>query len=171
MEYFTADWHLAHQNILGYCDRPFKSVNEMDAVIMTNCISCLRPGDVLNILGDFAWNKSIAERALEAIKKTGAKVKFVWGGHDRRIKKVVEKYCFETYDLKTITVEKQPIVLCHYALRVWDRSHYGSWHLHGHSHGNLLPEGTFRLDVGVDSRGFGLWSFDLVKEFMERRKI
>ena len=33
----------------------------------------------------------------------------------------------------------QLVVLCHYAMRVWDRSHYGSWHLYGHSHGNLPP--------------------------------
>jgi hypothetical protein len=31
----------------------------------------------------------------------------------------------------------QPIVLCHYAMRVWNRSHHGAWHLYGHSRGNL----------------------------------
>jgi calcineurin-like phosphoesterase family protein len=44
----------------------------------------------------------------------------------------------------------QVIVLCHYAMRVWDRSHYGSWHLHGHSHGKL-PRYERSYDVGVDS--------------------
>jgi len=45
--------------------------------------------------------------------------------------------------------QSQLIVLCHYSLRVWDRSHYGSWHLYGHSHGNLPPLEN-SLDVGVD---------------------
>jgi hypothetical protein len=26
-------------------------------------------------------------------------------------------------------------VLCHYAMRVWNRSHHGAWHLYGHSQG------------------------------------
>lgn len=40
-------------------------------------------------------------------------------------------------------------LLCHYALRVWDRSHDVSWHLCGNSHSNLPPVEN-RLDVGGD---------------------
>lgn len=47
----------------------------------------------------------------------------------------------------------QVIVLCHYALRVWDQSHYGAWHLYGHSHGNLPSQGL-SFDVGIDCHGF-----------------
>ena len=32
---------------------------------------------------------------------------------------------------------EQDIVLCHYAMRVWQKSHYGAWMLYGHSHGTL----------------------------------
>jgi calcineurin-like phosphoesterase family protein len=34
---------------------------------------------------------------------------------------------------------------------VWEKKHYGAWHLYGHSYGNLLLiEGEFSLDIGVD---------------------
>jgi calcineurin-like phosphoesterase family protein len=51
--------------------------------------------------------------------------------------------------------EKYPkvVVLSHFPLEVWDRKHYGSYHLHGHSHGNLPPRGR-RMDVGVDCTDF-----------------
>ena len=39
--------------------------------------------------------------------------------------------------------------LCHFPLEIWDRKHYGAWHLHGHSHGKA-PKMLGRLDVGVD---------------------
>jgi calcineurin-like phosphoesterase family protein len=45
------------------------------------------------------------------------------------------------------------VVLFHYAMRVWNRSHRGAWHLFGHSHGQLQPEGR-SCDVGVDCWDF-----------------
>lgn len=41
--------------------------------------------------------------------------------------------------------------LSHYAHRVWRNSHKGSFHLYGHSHGDLEEEEWGRsMDVGVD---------------------
>jgi calcineurin-like phosphoesterase family protein len=47
---------------------------------------------------------------------------------------------------------KQFIVLCHYGMRVWNKSHHGSWMLYGHSHDSMEHEAWGRsMDVGVDS--------------------
>ena len=48
-----------------------------------------------------------------------------------------------------IKVDGQHIVLLHYGMRVWPRSHHGAIHLYGHSHGNL-PGDNQSVDVGVD---------------------
>ena len=46
----------------------------------------------------------------------------------------------------------QMIVMCHYAMRVWNKSHHGSWCLYGHSHDSMENEAWGRsMDVGVDS--------------------
>lgn len=47
-------------------------------------------------------------------------------------------------------MDGQPLVLCHYAMRVWNRSHHGTLMLYGHSHSNLLGNSQ-SLDVGVDA--------------------
>lgn len=62
----------------------------------------------------------------------------------------------ELPDLDT-GVYPQVIVLCHYALRVWDRSHYGAWRLYGYSHGSLLVLGM-SMDLGVGSHAYRPWS-------------
>jgi calcineurin-like phosphoesterase family protein len=49
------------------------------------------------------------------------------------------------------------IVVCHYALRVWEAWRRGSWHIYGHSHTNLPPHGL-SFDVGVDGHDFRPWS-------------
>ena len=58
-----------------------------------------------------------------------------------------------------------PIVLCHYPFSVWDRKHYGSWHLHAHSHGKHIADG-FIMDVGVDCHDFAPISLENVEAYM-----
>lgn len=58
------------------------------------------------------------------------------------------------------------IVLCQYAMRVWDRSHYGAWHLYGHSHGSL-PGSGLSFDIGVDCNRFRPFSLEEVAEKMK----
>ena len=55
------------------------------------------------------------------------------------------------------------ITLCHYPMAVWDRKHYGAWHLHGHSHGTFeYKNGETAIDVGVDSQEFAPVSLDRI---------
>ncbi len=65
------------------------------------------------------------------------------GNHDKQARKLEAEFAWLA-DLTEVSVHGQPIVLCHYALRVWNRSNRGSWHLYGHSHGRL-PEAPVSL--------------------------
>lgn len=63
------------------------------------------------------------------------------------------------------------IVLLHYAMKVWNASHYGTWHLYGHTHGELPDDETsLSFDVGVDCHNFYPISYDEVKEIMSTKK-
>lgn len=54
--------------------------------------------------------------------------------------------------LSEIRVDKQGIVLCHYAMKVWPHHSRGTWQLYGRSHGNLPDDPlSLSMDVGVDS--------------------
>jgi hypothetical protein len=69
-----------------------------------------------------------------------------------------------------VSIHGQPIVLCHYALRVWNRSNHGSWHLYGHSHGRLLETpNSLSMDVGVDTHDFRPWHYDEIADIMRKK--
>ena len=55
--------------------------------------------------------------------------------------------------LKEIQIDDQSITLFHYAMRVWNKSNYSAWQLHGHSHGGLAPF-RYQYDIGIDSNNF-----------------
>ena len=51
--FWTSDLHFQHVNIIKYCDRPFKSVNRMDEVLINNINMRACENDTLVHLGDF----------------------------------------------------------------------------------------------------------------------
>lgn len=164
--WFTADTHFGHENVIRYCQRPFTSAADMDKQLIENWNQVVSHDDLIYHLGDFTLlGKEPAEVYFQQLN---GKIQIIPGGHDHRW---IGKGTFRSGPGHTVSVlpplhttkfplpdsdQLQLIVLCHYSLRVWDRSHYGSWHLYGHSHGNLPPLDN-SLDVGVDC-----WSYQPV---------
>lgn len=205
--WFTSDTHFGHGNILKYSDRPFlsaedeatrdanggtwhgsphrlshESVRRMDNALIDGINSCVGPNDVLWHLGDFVFARDSdrvhsARAILERIRCRN--VYLVWGNHDKRSTAFGNLFR-EAVELAKIKVRDQRIVLCHYAMAVWDGSHRATWQLYGHSHGSAeevlddrLP-GRRSLDVGVDNayRLLGVYrpfSFDEVGDILRDR--
>lgn len=146
--WFTADHHFGHARIIELAKRPFSSVSEMDEAMIENWNQRVAPGDLVYHVGDFAF----ADHTTYLRRLKGQK-RLILGNHDHsnRVKKAEG---WSTVDsLLHIDVDEIPIVLCHYGLRVWNRSHYGALHFYGHSHGTL-PGDSQSCDVGVDCWDF-----------------
>ena len=63
------------------------------------------------------------------------------------------------------------IILCHYPFKNWDRKHYGSWHLYGHTHQktNEIKEHQHSLYIGVQAFDYEPVSFATVSAAMIQR--
>ena len=58
--WFTSDTHFSHKNIIKYCNRPFDSVEQMDAELIKRWNEVVKPEDVVFHLGDLCFkNKSL----------------------------------------------------------------------------------------------------------------
>jgi calcineurin-like phosphoesterase family protein len=113
-------------------------------------------------LGDFGW-KNFAE----ALEQLNGQIILVKGSHDFN-NEIKHKKIIKVERLINTRIEKQPITLCHYCMKVWHLSHYNSWHLYGHSHGRLKPVGK-AWDVGVDCNNYFPLSWEEIKDIMKNR--
>lgn len=155
MIYFTADTHFGHRNIIKYCERPFENVEQMNKALIDNWNARVTNDDTVYFLGDFCFGSPA-----DYVPRLNGSIVFIKGNHDHKID---APYLFP---LRAVWGgEKKLIVLCHYAMRSWERSHYGSWHLFGHHHGRLPPYGL-SFDVGVDCWNYYPVSLDEVIEKM-----
>jgi calcineurin-like phosphoesterase family protein len=164
---FTADTHFGHSNIIKYCSRPFGSVEEMDETLIENWNKKVNQrGDTVYHLGDFAKAHK-AEDVRRYRERLNGKIILIEGTHDNFDNRS-ECGFTSISPLLTIKHDGVSITLCHYALRVWHKSYFGSWHCFGHSHGRLEPMGK-SWDVGVDNNAFSPISFDELSLIMKNR--
>lgn len=160
--WFTADTHFFHINIIKYCNRPFKSVEEMNEIIIKQWNECVKEEDIIYHLGDFGWKD-----CTNIIKRLNGQKFLICGSHDSEAMRL-KKYWCQIIPLKVIRLYGNWIVLTHCAMRVWEKSHFNSWNLYGHSHGILEPLGK-AWDVGVDTHNFYPYSYEEIVGIMNKR--
>ena len=124
-------------------------------------------------LGDFAY-ETPAKIARIADSLNG-RIHIIKGNHDKSLLQCKNSFEWikDYHELKIADPEvgSRLIVLCHYAMRVWNKSHHGSWHLYGHTHGHLPDEITsLSFDVGVDCHDYYPLSYEDVKRRMKSKK-
>ena len=157
--FFTSDEHYSHANVIKFNDRPFKDVNDMNESLIRNHNSVVGVNDVTIHAGDFTLIKQ-KKRVWDIINKLNGKHIFLKGSHDYWIPR---KGSIQIYEKM---FDNHYIVICHYAMHTWARSHYNSWHLFGHSHGSLNHFGKTH-DVGVDNNDYYPVSMEQIIEIMK----
>jgi calcineurin-like phosphoesterase family protein len=175
--WFTSDTHWGHKNIIKHTERPFGSVRQMDEALVKNWNRVVKKGDIVYHLGDVGHKCSPAYLK-KILDQLNGRIYLIHGNHDRVAMSTQCKGRFESITpLKEAFITdsssrkgRRVIVLCHYAMRVWNMRHWGSWHLYGHSHGKLEEDpGAMAFDVGVDSWDYTPVSYAQVRSKMNQR--
>ena len=144
-------------------------IDAMDKAMIKKWNAVVRPNDVVYHLGDFSFRKRV--ETLEVLHQLNGRIRFIRGNHDGVVKSEVLS-CFEWqkdyYEAKGPDGRK--IILFHFPLEVWNKSHGGAWHLHGHCHGSLRTTRDIkRIDVGVDTNDLKPYSMEDVEAIMAKR--
>lgn len=159
--YFTADLHFGHRAMVTRdWGRPYTSIDEMDEALIANWNTTVGPNDTIFILGDVSFRN--AARTLEIIPDLHGKKHLILGNHDKNL----SHYALSLFDgvaaYHEIKYDGTLLTLCHYPMRSWNQMHYGSWNLHGHSHGNIKDRWRHQVDVGVDCWDYRPVSIDQI---------
>ena len=165
--FFISDTHFGHRSIIRLAQRPFSSVEEMDAALIERWNETVAPGDTVYHLGDFCYRN--ARSLADYRSKLNGGIRLVQGNHDTLSDE--DRAQFETIShIEQIKLDGRELFLCHYPMREWNRCWRGAWHLFGHVHGRLdhAPHG-YSLDVGADAHDFRPWTLEEIASVMDRR--
>lgn len=176
--WLTADLHLGHKRIIEFCKRPFSSVEEMDEMLVKNWNDRVKHDDSVYILGDVSFHRP--QKTLSLLKRLNGMLHLVTGNHDWKglMRSDECRGEFEwTKDVHRLVVQdkdaqrgSQEITLCHFPWLTWNKSHHGTWMLHGHSHGSLPDDSrALRIDVGVDCHNYAPVSYTEIKRLMAKK--
>lgn len=176
-KFFSSDWHHLHKKICEYTDRGLFTDTEHHSQWLVDLInSQTKPGDTVYHLGDmvFSSDPKVIE---DFLGRLHCQVFAIKGNHDSRKtwSKVQSNRLIAFKDYDEIKVEGKDTCLFHFPLAVWHKQHYGSYMLHGHSHGSFQGSGK-SLDVGLDSAynilgEHKLFTEDNITEFMSQRAV
>lgn len=189
--WFTSDPHAYHKNICRGTTawdisnqqgeqrvRDFTTPEEMTEAIVKSWNSIVKPDDELWCLGDwsFAGHPNIKRFRDQLNCKN---IHLIFGNHDQHIEPINSPYreCFSSCQyvknlsfkidsMKSGKYGKTNIFLSHYSHQVWDKSHHGTIHLFGHSHGTLKGIGK-SMDVGVDTNNLYPYHLDEILDKMK----
>ena len=155
---FTSDLHGGHEAIIGYCNRPFVSLDEMHATIVSNWNAKVWDTDTVYIAGDFFLGS--IDDTIAFLKLLKGKKVLIRGNHDwaRNVKAfkqqgypVYKSFALQYGESDRIWVQHRPpredhpdplvkVILCGHVHERWRRR----W----------TPNGTPIINVGVDVWGF-----------------
>ena len=177
--FFTSDTHFNHANIIKFCNRPFKDVEQMNDVMIANWNSVISKDDTVFHLGDFCLGG--AAEWTKILDRLNGKIYLIMGNHD--LKNIRQGFIsrFEHVAMQMrIEIGKKRIYLCHYPFLCFEGSYKDDvWQLFGHVHtrrsnsgidaGRLQYLYPTQYDVGVDNNNFTPVSFGQVKRIIDKQ--
>lgn len=212
--WFCSDPHYNHSSLVRGTSnwedkspcRDFDTLEEHNNKLVNNINNYVKENDILFCLGDWSFGKweDRVKTAREFRDRLNCKnIHLILGNHDNPIKRnegdLQEMFSSVSHYKEILIIDpveeqgvkaiKTDVILSHYAHRIWNKSHHGSYMLYGHSHGTLdemtplianptwIGDNYFiknykTMDVGFDTNPeFRPYSWQDIKRIMERRSV
>ena len=167
--FFTADTHFGHTNIIRFCCRPFKDVDEMNETLIQNWNETVQEDALVFHLGDFCHGGAAEWHNL--LDRLHGRIILILGNHDLKNMRpgYIDRFEHVTQQM-TVIIDGQQVILNHYPFLCYGGSYRDVWQLFGHVHSGPLSKTGLddsrlvhlfpkQYDVGVDNNNFRPVSF------------
>lgn len=169
MTWLTSDLHFGHKNVIGYCNRPFASIEEMNEALIANYNKLVHAGDTVWFLGDIFFCGAIEATAIMK-RLNGTKI-LVKGNHDQNASQMGRMGFSFVCEFAQVRIGKTYVNLSHYPYQRKPWNHFwrsltdkkyrsklhfkkmkdsGGWLCHGHTHSKEQQRNKM-IHVGVDA--------------------
>jgi len=150
--FLVSDLHFNHARIIRYCNRPYRSVTEMNRDLVRRWNSVVGPDDTVYCLGDFCMrgNPRVWIRALN-----GKKI-FIRGNHDHPILRARHH--------SVLSCRGYTFYLAHDPSDV--PASWNGWVIHGHTHNSRMDTYPFingrsrTINVSCECTGYAPLALD-----------
>lgn len=180
--FFTSDTHFNHKKIIEYCNRPFKSLEEMDEILIKHWNKVVGKDDYVFHLGDFVFGGSNTWK--DVLSRLNGHIILIKGNHDyQNFRESYYSYFEHVADQMLIFIDDQPLLLNHYPILTYPKQYRTKEviQLHGHVHSSNKMTGTDnyryalhslkQYDVGVDNNDYYPVSYsEIINNINERIK-
>lgn len=172
MNYFIADLHFGHKNILSFDNRPFNNVEDHDKYIIDNWNKNIGIDDDVYILGDISWHNST--NTIEIFKNLNGIKHLIKGNHDYKVLRNLQlrNLFVEICDYKELSIGDNSIVLSHYPMPCFKNHYYNWYHLYGHVHTSFeynMMENIKRQMIELYDKPCEMYNVGIMLPYMEYR--
>lgn len=148
--YVISDTHFGHGNIIRYCNRPFKFVEEMDAALIKNWNSIITNNDIIIHLGDVSMFSK--EKTADIIRKLNGRKILIKGNHDNWSDEYYRQIGFD-FVSKYPIIYKGFFILSHYPMQLSETTPYFNYYGHVHNDEKYHDTATSKC-VSVERTGY-----------------
>lgn len=181
--FLTSDHHFGHQNIISFCNRPYRDITDMNRSLVDNWNDVVQPGDDVWVLGDFLMGNF--EESSRLVKQLHGSITLIPGNHDRcwikHTKYLAWRQKYLDIGIHHISdpfhmyTDRFWVEFNHFPFRtsdMYERYHIyrpindGQWLFHGHVHDSWRRKDRM-VNVGVDVWHYAPVSFDHLMSVLE----
>lgn len=131
MNYYIADLHFSHTNIIKFDGRPYQTTEQMNADLIKRWNETVTGNDDVYVIGDMFWVPSDAPMILEQLK---GRIHLIKGNHDKITSDMLH-YFSSISGYAEIKDSGRYVILCHYPIMFYNHSFMKNcWMLCGHVH-------------------------------------
>jgi len=115
--WFYSDPHFGHDNVIDFCDRPFKNKDEMKETFIANFNKLVSPEDLTIFGGDVFFYHKVGQMQEVLSRLNGRKV-LIRGNHDLKPRQMMSAGFTVCVEEMTMVIAGERVLISHYPFRM-----------------------------------------------------